>query len=163
MMNICPECDRSFAPGEDSDSEIAEQAAGKSCRENAHWKLQGHMNAAHPDAGFECPRRREGGINPKGRDWWRRGGRDGCCSYCGSMTPADLFKAIEAGTEITPTDKSYKIYVGGAGKFYFQHLSDDEQQKFIDLYNAKKITLASPGYFYVTPFFAKPHAAEQAK
>lgn len=141
---------------------------------------------------------------------------DRTCSYCGSMHPDDLFAAIEAGSVITPTDKSYKIYVDlphpdagkpcvlssanferigdgwvkvtpeninslplddyqrthfGDGKhwvqvttrsdrhrakFYFEHLTREEQQRFIDLLNAKKVALAVPGYFYVRPFFIAP-------
>lgn len=38
-------------------------------------------------------------------------------------------------------------------KFYFQHLSEEEMQRFIDLYNARKIKLDHPGHFYVKPFF----------
>ncbi len=38
-------------------------------------------------------------------------------------------------------------------KFYFQHLSDEGQHKFIDLYNKKEPKLGYPGRFYVTSFF----------
>lgn len=158
------------------------------------------------------------GARP-GEDSWRE--RDGhkSCSYCGSITPDEVFAAIETGNQVTPTDKSYKIYVdvvdpnegkprivgsanfnpGGEGwvlltaenrdtlplddwarehwkngehwvrieprgktvhaKFYFQHFSADEQQRFIDLLNAKKLNLAYPGHFYVSPFFARRGAA----
>lgn len=41
------------------------------------------------------------------------------------------------------------------GKFYFQHLSADEQQRFIDLYNAKKMNIGYPGHFYRLPFFMR--------
>lgn len=41
-------------------------------------------------------------------------------------------------------------------KFYFQHLSREERQRFVDLYNAGKINLAFPGHFYVRPFFMVP-------
>lgn len=146
-----------------------------------------------------------------GKDWWDR--RDGhrACSYCGSLSPDELFAAIEAGCELGPTDKSYKVYVdlpepnpdqmrvvsaatskpdhgnwvqaseenravieasgwtyregewiqfGAKGptinaKFYFQHLSEDECMRFVDLFNAKKIKIGSPGHFYVFPFFMK--------
>ena len=55
--------------------------------------------------------------------------------YCGSLSPDQLFQAIEDGC-IGPTDKNYKVFEGGgsdagAGKFYFQHLSETEQRKFI--------------------------------
>jgi len=39
---------------------------------------------------------------------WRE---DKTCSYCGSMDEASFFAAIEAGCELTPTDKTYKAYV----------------------------------------------------
>ncbi|MES2671608.1 MAG: hypothetical protein V4673_14490 [Pseudomonadota bacterium] len=155
---------------------------------------------------------------------WRA---DRTCSYCGSMHPDDVFAAIEAGSQLTPTDKSYKVYVDHAnpkagqasvrssanfaqtaagwikvtpenintlplddyqrkhaaesdkagheywvlpgiereretGKFYFQHFSAEEQQRFIDLLNAKKITLAAPGFFYARPFFIAPPAKATA-
>lgn len=38
-------------------------------------------------------------------------------------------------------------------KFYFQHLSSEQQQRFVELINEKKIKFALPGYFYVLPFF----------
>ena len=41
------------------------------------------------------------------------------------------------------------------GKFYFQHLSDDDRTRFIELYNAKRMKLGYPGYFYSRPYFCK--------
>lgn len=38
-------------------------------------------------------------------------------------------------------------------KFYFQHLSDDQKKRFVELINQKKIKLEHPGYFYRMPFF----------
>lgn len=38
-------------------------------------------------------------------------------------------------------------------KFYFQHFSEDDRQRFIQMANAKKFNLAFPGRFYVTPYF----------
>lgn len=70
---------------------------------------------------MKCPRH-EDHMFPNVVDSWRP---DGTCSFCGSMSPEKLFAAIEAGKEITPTDKSYKIYVDGSQKFYFQHLSKE--------------------------------------
>lgn len=160
----------------------------------------------------------EGGTTSE----WRE--RDGyrACTYCGSMHPEDLFKAIDAGTcEISGTDKNYKIYVdvphpgagapcvvssanhdfgGGAvkitpenfselpldewqrknwvpgdgvehwvrvtprgpnahAKFYFGHFSPEDQQRFVDLYNEKKLPLEPRFGLYRLPFFmrlAKP-------
>ncbi len=38
-------------------------------------------------------------------------------------------------------------------KFYFDHLSEDKQAKFIEYLNAQKLKLGYPGYFYVQPYF----------
>lgn len=38
-------------------------------------------------------------------------------------------------------------------KFYFQHLSSDQQKRFVELLNEKKIKLNTPGFFYRLPFF----------
>lgn len=40
-------------------------------------------------------------------------------------------------------------------KFYFQHLSAQQQIEFVDLLNAKKLILGYPERFYVLPFFIK--------
>lgn len=84
-----------------------------------------------------------------------------CCSFCGSMNPDSLMKRLEEETvELTPTDKNYKVYVKNAGgtpieaiKFYFQHFSVEQRQRFVELLNEKKVKLAFPGHFYVPPFF----------
>lgn len=88
---------------------------------------------------------------------------DGTCSYCGSINPEQLFKAIDDGVEIGPTDKEYKIYlhgqlapqVRGACKFYFQHLIGSDMERFVELYNNKTMKIGYPGRFYVIPFFMK--------
>ncbi len=36
---------------------------------------------------------------------------DGTCTYCGSLSQDLFFEAIEAGCELGPTDKDYKVYV----------------------------------------------------
>lgn len=38
-------------------------------------------------------------------------------------------------------------------KFYFQHLSQEQREEFIQLYNDGKIQMGYPGYFYTLPFF----------
>lgn len=40
-------------------------------------------------------------------------------------------------------------------KFYFYHLSPEQQARFIELYNEHKIKLGIPGHFYVLPFFCQ--------
>lgn len=101
---------------------------------------------------FNCPQRF---MNLEEKDQWRG---DDTCSYCGSLSPEKLFEAIEAGAELGPTDKNYKVYVSGAGfenKFYFQHLSVEEQARFVTLLNERKVNVGYPGHFYVLPFFCE--------
>lgn len=38
-------------------------------------------------------------------------------------------------------------------KFYFQHLNEEQQIRFVELLNQKKLRLDVPGYFYRLPFF----------
>lgn len=109
-----------------------------------------------------CPRLEENPMLPVLKDEFKQSSwrvESNTCSYCGSMHPDDVFKAFEAGETLIPTDKSYKIYVradgGNQRKFYFQHFSPDEQIKFLELVNAKKIKFARPGGFYVLPFFCQ--------
>lgn len=114
-----------------------------------------------------CPRRIEQGradpTSPlvgsgEGLDDWasRRGliGQARGCTYCGSMHPDDFMQAVRDGKEIGPTDKSYKVYVDQmTGKFYLQHLTEEQRQEFIELHNSRQMRVGYPGYFYVAPFF----------
>ena len=43
-----------------------------------------------------------------------------------------------------------------ARKFYFQHLDEDEQLRFVKLSNDKALQIDYPGYFYVHPYFMRP-------
>jgi len=112
---------------------------------------------------FRCGRR--GPFNPNSSpfrgeevekcDYWREPNRFGGCSYCGSTDPEVFLKFVEEGGSVEPTDKSYKAYCHGvgSGKFYFQHLSEPQMLRFIELYNSQTMKVAYPGYFYVSPFF----------
>lgn len=40
-------------------------------------------------------------------------------------------------------------------KFYFYHLSDEQQARFVELLNAKKMKIGYPGHFYRLPYFCK--------
>jgi hypothetical protein len=40
-------------------------------------------------------------------------------------------------------------------KFYYQHLSEAQQHEFIELYNAKRMVIGYPGYFYARPYFCQ--------
>jgi hypothetical protein len=68
---------------------------------------------------------------------------------------------VRDGATVGPTDKNYKVYLrasGGHAKFYFQHLSSEQQAEFIDLNNTRRITYGEPGHLYVLPFFCRTTA-----
>ena len=100
-----------------------------------------------------CPRRLEE-FGPweheEGLDHWRD---DHTCSFCGSLDSDLVMERIEAGEEITPTDKDYKIYIGEHNKAYFQHFSKEQRTRLVELVNDKKVKFKYPGHFYVLPFF----------
>jgi hypothetical protein len=39
------------------------------------------------------------------------------------------------------------------GKFYYQHLSDEQRQEFVALVNDKTMKIGYPGHFYRLPYF----------
>jgi len=128
-----------------------------------------------------CPRRmHEMGpwSRAEGQDSWsdaprREGEVTPFCSFCGSLHPGKFLSLIADGWAIGPTDKNYKAYLHQVlampanghplssaaapmrSKFYFQHLSDEQQQQFVDLYNRGLIRFTEPGHFYVLPFFMR--------
>jgi len=93
-------------------------------------------------------------MSGEGLDHYRE---DGSCSFCGSVSQEAFLAFVEAGGEVGPTDKDYKAYLHGdnapGSKFYFYHLDEAGQRRFIDLYNENKVRLGYPGYFYALPFF----------
>ncbi len=106
----------------------------------------------------QCPRRDESfAQDPTQTDeFLTRGSSRPVCSFCGSVSGDELMAYIEAGGELTPTDKDYKAYLSGHAKFYYQHLSEEQGRRFVDLVNEGKVKLAYPGHFYVRPFFMAP-------
>lgn len=130
-----------------------------------------------------CPRRmremgpwpREEGLDSWSEDPRREGEITPFCSFCGSLHPGKFLELVASGWVTEPTDKTYKAYlcqapvpqnrtaapgqplsVSGSrarSKFYFQHLSDAQQEQFVDLYNKGMMRFAEPGHFYVLPFF----------
>jgi hypothetical protein len=108
-----------------------------------------------------CPRRQENHeIVEELLDGWFW--RDDLlyCDYCGSLQPDMLLSLMATtGCELGPTDKNFKVYVKRqgqhVGKFYFQHFSIENCQRFIELYNQKPrtFTVGYPHHFYVLPFF----------
>lgn len=113
---------------------------------------------------FTCGYRKVQGMDLEGspfhiagpnKDFWRE---DHTCSYCGSLDPEIALQRIAAQELVTPTDKTYKIYIGDKQKFYFYHFNEEQRQKFIDLYNlgpSRGMILETPGYFYVSPYFMR--------
>lgn len=59
--------------------------------------------------------RRMTGLGPWEReehlDTWIDRDSVRACSFCGSMHPEDFLLAVESSCKVTPTDKSYKVYV----------------------------------------------------
>lgn len=110
---------------------------------------------------FKCPRRAEShiGSSPalaRDNDYSADGD---ACYYCGSLNPDTFMARLEAGDILLgSTDKNYKVYVSGRGlhscKFYFQHLGDAQRQRFIELYNERRVRFQGEG-LYVLPFFCK--------
>jgi hypothetical protein len=40
-------------------------------------------------------------------------------------------------------------------KFYFQHLTNDQMRRFVEMANAGQIAMGYPGHFYTLPFFIR--------
>jgi hypothetical protein len=114
-----------------------------------------------------CPRAAENGailssLKPpfNGEMVWRD---DDTCSYCGSLNGDILMARIEAGTIfLEGSDKNYKVYIKAtdgseplkAIKFYFQHLSEEQMKRFVELWNEKCIKHS----LYVMPYFMQVSA-----
>ena len=96
----------------------------------------------------------------------------GSCSYCGSMEPAALFEAITGGAEIYATSRNNQLFVRyieidpetgrvgetptqAEGMFQFEHFSESERTKFVQLLNDEEITFGYPGHFTILPFFVQ--------
>lgn len=119
---------------------------------------------------FTCPRRFGDGTadenspyvgSGQNLDYFSHGyglvGQKSGCNYCGSMPPEDFMAAVRSGAKIGPTDKSYKLYVGDHdGKFYTQHLSEEQGFEFHQLWLDNKINWGHPGAPYVRLFLPGP-------
>jgi hypothetical protein len=57
-------------------------------------------------------------------------------------------------------DREFTSVGSTVAKFYFQHLTVEQQDEFIALHNAHRIKFGPPGGFYVTPFFAQTRTPE---
>ena len=118
-------------------------------------KALGLVDPSEVDSTLLCPRRRgQPNFNIKIRPTGDI--VENVCQYCGSMSESAFFDAIAAGAVLCPTDKDYKVYVSSSDKFYFYHLSDEGQKRFVDMMNAKTLKFIGPTPgFYVKPFFVK--------
>lgn len=89
--------------------------------------------------------------------WYERDGHQRC-SYCGSIHPETFLTLLMDGFELVPTDKNYKAYLHDrksrhVGKFYFQHFSEEQARRLVDMVNMNQIRFGAPGYFYRLPYF----------
>lgn len=106
-----------------------------------------------------CPRRMtEWGPwqREEGQDEWaiRHGYKR--CSFCGSLHPDDFMAKLADGAELSTTSKTYKAYIGeDHTKFYFQHLSIEQQEAFVALYNDRRIVFAGGFGFNPLPSFMR--------
>ena len=100
--------------------------------------------------------------------WSRRMGfaksRELACSFCGSMHPDRFMELMERDHTLGTTTKNYKAYVQEPmgkmiGKFYYQHLSEEQRLQFIDMLNSNLVHIGAPGYFHVLPFFCRSNPA----
>jgi restriction system protein len=114
---------------------------------------------------MKCPRKLE---NPywnherdkddewQSRDIFQEVVLDKYCSHCGSLHPHVFLDLVEKGAELIPTDKDYKAYIRfkkSQTKFYFQHLSREDINRYIELSEKRKINFGYPGFFYKKPYF----------
>jgi hypothetical protein len=91
--------------------------------------------------------------------WWRcEGGKwrdDDTCSNCGGLKPSIALKKIEEGSKITPTDKSYKMYIDHSTKVYFNHFSESQAVKLVELVETGVAKFEFPGHFYTPLMFSE--------
>lgn len=45
-----------------------------------------------------------------------------------------------------------------SAKFYYQHLSDEQRDEFVELVNSGRMRIGTPGHFYRLPFFTRASA-----
>lgn len=71
-----------------------------------------------------------------------------------SLDDAADIDAYAAGDKLDPMRNwKFETQEQSQTKFYFEHLSEPQMKRFIELLNEKRIKLNYPGYFYRKPFF----------
>lgn len=144
---------------------------------DAAWTLDGntctYCGSLNPDELMGLLETGEAELSPTDKDYkvyvQRANPRFGKKRICGSTTherpgyePLSAAKYLEAVAEGACRPQDYKVgdYVLWGDeppktheKFYFQHLSEEQKKRFIELLNAKKLKIRDPGHFYKLPFF----------
>ncbi len=92
----------------------------------------------------------------------------GKCSRCGRTAQELTFadhpelladaQAYGRGEQLDGSDQRHWTWTTREieqTKFYFQHLSEEQMRRFIELLNGKKLKLDFPGHFYRLPYFIR--------
>ncbi len=124
-----------------------EEDTARRARGDARTEAMGGPIKQHCPRSDEMFQRDDGGESE-----WRYWGDDDVltCSYCGSLHPDAFMEEVRAGTPVGATDKSYKAYMdtlttrepvrmNHAAKFYYQHLSSEQRQEFVRLFNERVV------------------------
>jgi hypothetical protein len=103
----------------------------------------GDMEVGPTDKSYKVYLENRGGAN------FKMSHRQDCdCVFERGLSGAETLAKVEACPHWVTGERSHS-------KFYFQHLSSEQQRRFIELLNAGKLKIGVPGYFYRTPFFIK--------
>lgn len=95
-------------------------------------------------------------------DWVRQGGQisptdknyKAYIKYPGKDPREGETSEYELNMPSGRTVQGTSVY-GIEAKFYYQHLSPEQRQEFVELYNNHTMQIGYPGNFYVLPFFMK--------
>ena len=151
---MCPRRDENFAyPGLPKEDRWIDRDGRKVCS---------YCGSLHPDSFMECLR--DGClVEPTDKNYKAyielpnpKVGKRVCI---GSSYPSKNWLKRKLGW----SDKTHGI----AGptitaKFYYRHLSTAQMQEFVKLLNAKELSVAYPGHFYVYPFFIQSRPKDEA-
>jgi len=103
----------------------------------------GDVSLTPTDKNYKVYIRNETG-EPFGQTFRRGCPADPCPDIVGEGGVIDVDKCTHWTTR--PTDET---------KFYFQHLDEEQKQRFIELHNEGKLKIGMPGHFYALPFFCR--------
>jgi len=83
------------------------------------------------------------------------GDKEKPCWECHGEGATHKTAANPEGVECFVCFGAKHIPTGPRHKFYFQHFSQEDRQRFIELHNNGKIDYGYPGYLYSRPYFTK--------